>query len=105
MVRSDVGTKHMSISHSFGSDIDRMINQLDKKVRMGKKVHSIVNYIKANGLYSEKEMEFENLNMSRLKVNDRERAVLKNAWDIRHKINDKVLDDFEKLLELFNNDQ
>lgn len=104
MTRSDIGKRHLSLLPVLSSNTDRIINSLDKKVRMGRKIHNIINYIKANGLYSEKEMELENLNIQRLKCNNREKQILKKAWDIRHKINDKVLDDFESLIKEFENE-
>jgi len=78
---------------------------MDKDVRIGRKLHGINNYIKANGMYSNQEMEFESINMERLKVNGEEKQVLTMCWEARHKIHKRVLGKYKKFLKDFLEDE
>ena len=66
---------------------------------MVKKIHGIANHIKANGMYSEKQLELERGNMDRLNVNKEERELLNEVWEVRHMANDKIMSDLKKTIK------
>jgi len=97
-MRSDTGHSHSKLDYAFNKKIDTDINNIDKLARMVKKLHGIANHIKANGMYSEQEMELEHQRMNKLNVNDEERILLEEVWEIRHLANKKIMNDLKKTL-------
>lgn len=97
--RTDKGHSHSKLDYAFNKDIDTEINNIDKLARMVQKIHGIANHIKANGMYSEKQLELERSSMERLNVNQEERILLNEVWEIRHLANKKIMSDLKRLLK------
>ena len=100
MSRSDKGKYHDTLVSSFPKSISKEINSISKDVRLGWELRKIMNYIKSDGMYSEKQQEQEQASMDRLNTPNDERKVLNDGWKARHKLHDITLSRVKKLSKM-----
>ena len=79
--------------------LDSKLQQIDLVVKTMTKIHKIANHIKANGMYSEKEIAIEQMNMNKLNTPDEEQQLLNEVWEIRQLVNKKIMKDFKDVLQ------
>lgn len=84
----------------MSNNLNKEINKLDDYCKQIKKLRNIMNTIKANGLYSEKEMQRDLDAIDRLKANDDEADAISQGWYIRKQMNNKLIKDANKLMKL-----
>jgi len=83
MTRSDKGKPHRKLSPVTDKSLDREFGNLCKRADWIRKVHKLQNVIKANGMYSHREMDIDFENMETLEVPEFEKKVLQRAWQFR----------------------
>jgi len=91
--------KNYRLKASFSDELDKEINELEKKARMIKKLQTIMNTIKANGLYSDKEMQNDLMQMERLNAPNEEKNLICECWNIRNMANKQLSKETKKLLK------
>jgi hypothetical protein len=82
-IRTDKGKQHLQLKPFLNKELDREFNSLVKRSDWIKKVHKIMNTIKANGMYSTKEMNLDLENMDLMNIPPEEKKVLRMGWDFR----------------------
>ena len=91
--------KYYKLAPSLSEDLDKRVLELEKKALLIRKIHNIMNIVKANGLYSDGELQKE---CDRLDINNcpgDERRIILKAWKVRKKLCLDVLSDCESLLD------
>ena len=101
-MRNDGNTKHYHLKPAFTETIDKKINQLEKKARMIKKLMVIINTVKANGMYSQKELNTDLMKMEQLHTDEKEVDLIVKCWDVRKKAGDKLMVEADVLLDEIN---
>lgn len=84
--------------------LETRINNLEKKAKMLKKLQTIMNTIKANGLYSQKEQEADMQKMDKLNAPQEEINLICQCWYIRRVLNDNLMQETKKLLDKIKKD-
>ena len=84
---------------AFDDEIDQQINRIEKKAKMIQKLHTIMKTIKANGMYSDKEMNADLTKMENMRTPEGEKKLLVDCWNIRKQANKQLMEETEKLIE------
>lgn len=95
--------RYYRLNPSLSEDIDKRINELDKKALFLKKLINIINTVKANGLYSNSEYQKECDRLDNFQAPAGERQLIIKAWDIRKKLNLNIMKECEQLLDDIEN--
>lgn len=90
--------KNYRLNPSFSDTIDKDINSLEKMARMINKLKTIMNTIKANGLYSDKEMQNDLSQMEKHNAPDDEVRLICECWQIRKLANEQLMKETKYLL-------
>jgi translation initiation factor 2 beta subunit (eIF-2beta)/eIF-5 len=91
--------RNYRLKPSFSDEIDKQINELEKKARMISKLKKIMNTIKANGLYSDKELQNDLRNLEVHNAPDEEVLLITECWQMRKLANEQLMRDTKLLLE------
>ena len=90
--------EYYRLNPSVSEDIDKRINELDKKAMFIRKLIGILNTVKANGLYSDTEFQKECDRLDNFKAPADERRLIMKAWEIRSLLNKDIMIELESLL-------
>ena len=88
MTRSGEYYKHKP---AFTDTLDKEIMELEKKAQMIQRLQRIMNTIKANGLYSEKEMSKDLQTMDDMNAPPDEQQIISECWNIRKLANEQLM--------------
>lgn len=94
--------KYYKLDPVLSEDLDRKVSNLRKKADLLKEISKIINTIKANGLYSEKEMNMDLARMDEMKAPEHEKELIINAWHIRKRINNDLILECQEVLNEIN---
>lgn len=81
------------------SPIVTKINDAEKKAKLLKKLRTITNEILSNDLYMSKNMQLQNLQLSKLKIPQWKKDIINEAWDIKQVLALNLLNDLKGLID------
>lgn len=96
--------KYYKHKPAFTDDLDRELIELEKKAHMIQRLQRIMNTIKANGLYSEKEMARDMQTMDDMNAPQDEQHLITECWHIRKLANEQLMKETKILLKKLKKD-
>ena len=91
MVRTDKDSKKI-MTPVYTKEIDIDIRTVCKSMALQNKLHSIQNFVKKNGLYSEQEISVQESNLVQLDCPEAERDILQRLWALRQTGNKHLME-------------
>lgn len=90
---------YYKLKPAIDEELDKKVNELSKKADLIKKIQKVMNTIKANGLYSEKEMHTDMRKLEQSNAPEAEKELLFECWHVRKKINEELIHETKQVID------